>query len=102
MQEFVSDDLLFFGPFFGIAIHNIILHIKKTKEKSMNQKYEKFIRLSEVIKRTGISRSSIYRLVNKNKFPAPVRISEKTIAFIESEINDWIENLINSSRNKAA
>jgi prophage regulatory protein len=68
----------------------------------MNQKYEKFIRLSEVIKRTGISRSSIYRLVNKNKFPAPVRISEKSIAFIESEINDWIESLIKSSRSNAA
>ncbi|WP_049071879.1 helix-turn-helix transcriptional regulator [Klebsiella michiganensis] len=66
----------------------------------MNQKYENFIRLSEVIKRTGISRSSIYRLVNKNKFPAPVKISEKAIAFIEREVNDWIENLINSSRNK--
>ncbi|MCG7367147.1 AlpA family transcriptional regulator [Pantoea sp. ACRSH] len=68
----------------------------------MSQKYENFIRLSEVIKRTGISRSSIYRLVNKNKFPAPVKISEKNVAFIESEINDWIEKLINSSRNKAA
>ncbi len=67
----------------------------------MRQEYEKFIRLSEVIKRTGISRSSIYRLVKKNNFPAPVRISEKTIAFIEREVNDWIGNLINSSRNKA-
>lgn len=68
----------------------------------MNQKYESFIRLSEVIKRTGISRTTIYRLINKNSFPLPIKISEKMIAFIESEVNDWIENLINSSRNKAA
>lgn len=68
----------------------------------MNKNYTTLIRLPEVIKRTGISRSSIYRLVNKNKFPAPVKISEKAIAFIEREVNDWIENLINSSRNKAA
>ncbi|MGX9306099.1 helix-turn-helix transcriptional regulator, partial [Pantoea dispersa] len=62
MKESVSDALFFFGPFFSMAIRNIILHIKTTKEKNMNQKYESFIRLSEVIKRTGISRSSIYRL----------------------------------------
>lgn len=68
----------------------------------MNKNHTTLIRLPEVIKRTGISRSSIYRLVNKNKFPAPVKISEKAIAFIEREVNDWIENLINSSRNKAA
>lgn len=68
----------------------------------MNQEYEAFIRLPEVLKRTGISRATVYRLINKKAFPLPVKISEKSIAFVESEINDWIENLINSSRNKAA
>ncbi|MEB0949541.1 helix-turn-helix transcriptional regulator [Citrobacter sedlakii] len=68
----------------------------------MNKNYKTLIRLPEVIKRTGVSRTTIYRLIHKNSFPSPIKISEKTIAFVESEVNDWIEKLIHSSRNKAA
>lgn len=68
----------------------------------MNKNYITLIRLPEVIKRTGVSRTTIYRLINKNSFPSPIKISEKTIAFVESEVNDWIEKLITTSRNKAA
>lgn len=68
----------------------------------MNKNCTTLIRLPEVIKRTGVSRATVYRLMNKRAFPLPVKISEKAIAFVESEVNDWIENLINSSRNKAA
>lgn len=67
----------------------------------MNQNYETLIRLPEVIKRTGISRASIYRLINKSKFPSPVKISANAIAFVESEVNAWIMNLIENSRNAA-
>lgn len=66
----------------------------------MNKNCTTLIRLPEVIKRTGVSRTTIYRLINKKSFPSPIKISEKMIAFIESEVNDWIENLINSSRNE--
>ena len=68
----------------------------------MNKNCTTLIRLPEVIKRTGVSRTTIYRLINKNSFPSPIKISEKTIAFVESEVNDWIEKLITTSRNKAA
>ncbi|MGR7334774.1 helix-turn-helix transcriptional regulator [Klebsiella aerogenes] len=68
----------------------------------MNKNCTTLIRLPEVIKRTGVSRTTIYRLINKNSFPSPIKISEKTIAFVESEVNDWIEMLITTSRNKAA
>lgn len=68
----------------------------------MNKNCSTLIRLPEVIKRTGVSRTTIYRLISKKSFPSPIKISEKTIAFVESEVNDWIEKLIHSSRNKAA
>ncbi|WP_337063624.1 helix-turn-helix transcriptional regulator [Raoultella ornithinolytica] len=68
----------------------------------MNKNYTTLIRLPEVIKRTGVSRATIYRLINKKSFPSQIKISEKTIAFVESEVNDWIEKLIHSSRNKTA
>lgn len=68
----------------------------------MSERKENLIRLPEVIKRTGISKTTIYELINEKRFPSQVKIGTRAIAFIESEIDEWIYKLINSSRNKAA
>ncbi|MEJ1268292.1 AlpA family phage regulatory protein [Pantoea ananatis] len=67
----------------------------------MNKNRTTLIRLPEVIKEQKVSRTTIYRLINKSVSTSS-KMGEKAIAFVESEVNDWIENLINSSRNKAA
>ena len=56
------------------------------------------IRLPNVIKRAGISRSTIYNLIKEGSFPSPIRLGERSIAFIESEIDDWIDSKIKESR----
>lgn len=48
------------------------------------------LRLQELIKKTGLSRSSIYRYVAKGNFPQPVQLGERTIAWVESEVDDWL------------
>lgn len=59
----------------------------------------KLIRLPAVIERTGFSRSWIYELINQKQFPQPIKIGSRAVAFIESEIDQWIEVLISKSRN---
>ncbi|MEA7547314.1 AlpA family phage regulatory protein, partial [Salmonella enterica subsp. enterica serovar Anatum] len=34
--------------------------------------------------------------------PAPVKIGTRAVAFVESEIDEWIETVISSSRSHAA
>lgn len=68
----------------------------------MSDRKENFIRLPEVIKRTGISKTTIYELINEKRFPSQVKIGTRAVAFIESEIDEWLVNLINTSRNKLA
>ncbi|WPO94639.1 AlpA family transcriptional regulator [Buttiauxella sp. HR94] len=48
------------------------------------------IRLSEVQKRTGYSKAWIYRLLKDNRFPQSVKIGSRAIAFVESEVDEWI------------
>ena len=62
----------------------------------------KLIRISEVIDRTGFCRAWIYRLIKNNSFPAPVKTGERSIAFIESEIDEWINQRIAESRGEVA
>lgn len=58
-----------------------------------------FIRLPEVQRRTGYSKAWIYRLMSQHRFPPAVKIGSRAIAFVESEIDDWIDQRIEESRN---
>jgi prophage regulatory protein len=53
----------------------------------------KLLKLAEVLEMTGLSRSTIDRLEKLEKFPKRRVVSEKSVAWIESEISEWINNL---------
>ena len=59
---------------------------------------ENLMRLPEVIKLTGFRRSQIYRLVNIGEFPKQVKISSKSVAWLESELEEWMDKKIQESR----
>ena len=59
----------------------------------------KFIRMREVLERTGYSKAWIYRLMSTGEFPPSVKIGSRSIAFIESEVEDWIQKKINNTGN---
>ncbi|ELN7636222.1 AlpA family transcriptional regulator [Escherichia coli] len=60
------------------------------------------LRLSDVMRRTGYGRAWIYRLISLGRFPKPVQIGSRSVAFIESEVDEWINQRIDASRNNAA
>lgn len=63
---------------------------------------QSLIRLSEVQRRTGYSKAWIYRLLKEQRFPASIKIGSRAVAFIESEIDEWINQRIAESRGEAA
>ncbi|HDG1711061.1 TPA: AlpA family transcriptional regulator [Kluyvera ascorbata] len=60
------------------------------------------IRLPEVQRRTGYSKAWIYKLLKEKRFPAAVKIGSRAIAFVESEVNDWVNQRIAESRGEVA
>lgn len=52
------------------------------------------IRRQQVESRTGLSRSSIYAGISAGTFPAPVPLGEKSVGWIEAEIQSWIESRV--------
>jgi len=56
------------------------------------------LRLPNVIARTGLSRAGIYRLISEGSFPKQVSLGSRSVGWIESEINTWLEDRINASR----
>lgn len=63
---------------------------------------KRFIKLPEVIKRVSLSRSTIYERISRKKFPAPIPIGGGRVAWIESEVDQWIEEHINLVRRVSA
>ena len=68
----------------------------------MNTTNQSLIRLPEVLKRTGFGKAWIYRLISEGRFPAPVKIGIRAVAFVESEVDEWIQSVIETSRNNVA
>lgn len=59
---------------------------------------ENLIRLPEVMRRTGYGKAWIYRLIEAGQFPKSVKIGTRSIAFVESEVDEWIASKIAESR----
>lgn len=53
--------------------------------------HSRLIRLPEVIRLTGLSKSTIYRLERKGLFPPRVKDGQHAVAWREREIIAWIE-----------
>lgn len=63
---------------------------------------EQILKLEEVKTTVGLSSSSIYRLIQSGKFPAPIKLSERSSGWLKSEVSQWIDNRIAASRNEMA
>ena len=71
---------------------------------------KRFIRLPEVLSRTGFGRTSIYRKMEEGTFPKCLKLGgpikdhtkfdSRAIAWIEDEIEKWVEDRI-EDRNSA-
>ncbi|MEO8310005.1 MAG: AlpA family transcriptional regulator [Caldimonas sp.] len=48
-----------------------------------------FLRLSAVVARTGLSRSTIYRFVRTATFPTPVKLGPRAIAWRRADVDKW-------------
>lgn len=81
-----------------------ISNIKPDPEKQLQ-----VLRFSEMMVKTGLSRSAIYDRIDKNsprydpQFPVPIRLGNVntiSVGFIKHEVDVWIEIQMNQNRYK--
>jgi len=75
-----------------------------TSNKTIMKSNHRFIRLNEVLSRTGYGRTSIYRKMEDGSFPKSVKLGgppkdpsifdSRAVAWIEDEVEQWIESRI--------
>jgi prophage regulatory protein len=51
------------------------------------------LRLPAVVKHTGLSRSTIYRLMASRHFPVPVKLSSRAVGWRKADVDRWSASL---------
>lgn len=60
---------------------------------SHTQRTEKrLMRMPEVCHRIGTSRSTLYKMLGQGGFPTPKRLGGRTVAWLESDVDAWIDS----------
>ena len=62
----------------------------------MNRKKRKILRLKEVLDRTGLSRTTLWRRVKSGQFPPPVRLGgpdSRAVGWLAEDLDDWFDDL---------
>jgi prophage regulatory protein len=57
----------------------------------------RLLRFPAVRARTGLSRSTIWRLERRGAFPRHRRISPNAVAWLEQDVSEWIESKVNTT-----
>lgn len=60
------------------------------------------IRLPDVIKKTGLGRTTIWRMSTSGDFPESISLGGKATGWIEAEIDRWIEKRMAARQRTAA
>lgn len=56
----------------------------------MTDSHPRLLRLPEVRHRTGLATSSLYALMAEGEFPRPVKLTERSVAWPEHLVSDWV------------
>ncbi len=61
----------------------------------------RFLRLKEVMSLTGLGRSTIYKfMADDTDFPKSVPLGGRAVAWVESEIEEWMESRLSMRDNQ--
>ena len=65
---------------------------KKRKRRRVDvSEKSPFMSLKQVLELVPMSRSSIYLMIGRKEFPAPIKIGSRAIGFSKKEISEWID-----------
>ncbi len=69
------------------------------QRKSLGRASElgRFLRLNDVVATTGLSRSTIYRMVDAGTFPDRVRLTAQSVGWWEADVADWLQSRLRAA-----
>lgn len=60
------------------------------------------LRLPVVLQVTGLGRSTLYKMIAQEAFPAPVKLSKRAVAWRQDDVRRWASGRVSASRRRPA
>ncbi len=67
-------------------------------ENSTTRAQAEVLRLPQVIRVTGLCRSTIYQMEAEQRFPRRIKISTRAVGWLHAEVQAWLTNRVECSR----
>lgn len=74
---------------FGGGIDSEGLHTHWSERMRVGSE-ERMLRLRSVERMTGLSKSTLYRMIKQGRFPAPLRMTRKAVRWRREEVHEWL------------
>lgn len=68
------------------------------KQDTSTDNGHRVIRMPEVLRRIGVSRSDVYSKIRAGDFPRQIKLGARAVGFLESDIEAYLQTLIAKSR----
>jgi|GEM_PF-421744 prophage regulatory protein len=66
--------------------------------KPLRDPNERALRLRQVSQLTGLGRSMIYQMQAEGRFPQRIKLGDRAVGWLESEVRGWLATQIETSR----
>ena len=76
------------------------LYMQRRNEMNDSRNHTRLLTLIQVTERTTLSKQEIYRRIKRGDFPRQIRLGVARVAWVESEIEDWICWTVSRSRSE--
>jgi prophage regulatory protein len=75
------------------------MNLNQPSPQSGAQEFEqRMLRLPAVLQATGLTRSTMYRLIAEHAFPAPVRLAKRAVGWRHIDVRQWTNDRPTTSR----
>jgi len=69
-----------------------------TSQPQSHESIQRLLRLPAVLQATGLTRSTVYRLIAEHTFPAPVKLAKRAVAWRHDDVRQWTNGRPSTSR----
>lgn len=59
--------------------------------------HEKLLKLPDVCNAVAMRKGGVYKAIREGRFPAPVKLGKRAVAWPESVVQSWIANRISDA-----
>ena len=81
------------GPGFGWFKRPFAHSLRPPKPRKLTTMTTlRILRLKEVTAKTGLSRSTIYALIGRGRFPRQIRLSQRAVGWYATDVDTWLQS----------